>query len=227
MPTLRSICTWPSFMDSGRRDWIKSVAPERMAAADPPQREPAPTKRAVPLERLGRIRRTRRHEPARRRRPGRDSPLVESNHPDQSLLQHHASTAVISSSSNTECFTPYAPGRARSKRSVGPASASSTRSPLRRPISLSLRFTRFRSTISWPCFGTITPSRENKTGEAAKKTSKCFVLSRFPRSRRARISDPSRIRALLGNASARTRPADPTCLRSERPAANGRACDGG
>ena len=30
-----------------------------------------------------------------------------------------------------------------------------------------------------PCFGTMTPKRQNETGEGAKKTSTCFVLLRF------------------------------------------------
>ena len=48
-------------------------------------------------------------------------------------------------------------------------------------ISRRRRFTKLRSTIRWPCFGTMIPIRERKAGAASKKTSRFFVLFRFPR----------------------------------------------
>ncbi len=57
-----------------------------------------------------------------------------------------------------------------------------------RPSSRSRLFRRLRSTTVRRCFGTSTPRRGRDTGEAAKKTSRCTVRFRFPRSNKPRIS---------------------------------------
>ncbi len=108
--------------------------------------------------------------------------------------------------------TPYAlPGAPGPQAGPPSSNASMAR---RRPISRRRRFTRFRCTIECRCLGTMSPRRERETGEAAKKTSRCLVLFRFPRSSNSRISDPSRIRAPRGSASTRSEAVRPTCCRS-------------
>jgi len=78
----------------------------------------------------------------------------------------------------------------------------------RRPISLSLRFKRFRATMPLPSFGTIHPTRGSRVslpgrpdGGGRTNTSSAGVLLRAPRRRTALISRVLRIRAARGSRS--------------------------
>src|SRR5690606_3769198 len=76
---------------------VPAPSAPRMAAGDPPDREPSAADGAVALERLQRVRRARRRVPAGGRRPGRDGRAVEPHEGDQDLPGHAASRASNSS----------------------------------------------------------------------------------------------------------------------------------
>jgi len=193
---------------------VEALTTPRMAPTDPPKSQPQSTSRPMSLYRLDRIRRTRRRISARRRQPGRNCSLIEANDSDQELREHKPSTTVATSPSSIPKSAPYADRRARNMTSRWTPAPSNRGSATFRPISRRRRFTRLRSTMRWPCLGTMSPSRECETGEAVKKTSRFFVLFRSPRSSSPRISEPSRMRASRRRPSPRDEIVSTTCRRS-------------
>lgn len=180
---------------------VEAMATPGVASQDPADGEPSTAPGPVGLDRLTRVLGTGRCVPTRRQRPRRNGPLVEPDHSDQDASEHSASTASPTSRASSSNPAPYAGCRARISTSAKQPAPSNPGSTRRRPISRSLRFTRFRSTMSCPSLPTIRPSRERETGEGAKKTSTVVVLFRFPRCRSARISWVRRIRTDRGRRS--------------------------
>ena len=77
-------------------------------------------------------------------------------------------TIAVSSALNASHESAYAPGRTRSTTSCG----ASFDSAVVRTNSRSRRFSRFRSTMSRPCFGMMNPTRAHDKGEAATRSSR-------------------------------------------------------
>ena len=189
------------------------------------------------LQGLNRVRRTTRRIPTARRGQRRDPHLVQTYEPDQDASDHVLSTNSTSSRRRSSNSASYASRLARTRRSTSTPRSLNLGSTSRRPISLSRRFNRFRSTIRWRCFGTTSPNRGCETGEASKTTSRWRVLDRFPLEKRPRMSEPVRMRTAGGYlVSVRTAPgcsADvpspliaATSSRSSRSDGPGPSCDG-
>lgn len=170
-----------------------------MTAQQPAEREPGTPPGAVARHSLLGIRRAGGREPARGRRPRGHRTPVEPDQSEEESGEHRLSVQSISWERSSSKAASYASPRARTRTSLLAPASSRRGSISTRPISRSRRFNRFRSTILRPWIGTITPRREWETGEAASKTSRWDVLSRFPRLRVRRISPALVIRLHGGN----------------------------
>ena len=150
------------------------------------------------LQSLNRVRRTTRRISTARRGQRRDPHLVHPHQSDQDATDHVRSTNSTSSRRRSSNPASYASRLARTRRSTSTPRSLNLGSKSLLPISRSRRLRRFRSTIRCRCFGTTTPNRGCETGEAAKTTSRCRVLDRFPREKSPRMSAPFRIRTAGG-----------------------------
>ncbi len=193
---------------------------ERVTTQHPADGEPAPAHRSEALERLGGVRRAGRREAAGRRRQRGDGPLVESDRSDEECLEQRSSVTSINSVRSWRKVVSYASRRARTSTSSATPAFRSRGSTSIRPNSRSRRFNLFRRTIVRPCLGTIRPNRQREAGEAAKKTSRCDVLLRFPRLSSPRISSVRRIRSPGGSpypiGPGRSAPTAADLLRADR-----------
>ena len=209
------------------RNGVIPLATPGVAPKETAQTQPRAPRRAVHPDGLQRVRGARGVVPARRRRPWGYGRLVEPDQAGQELCDHIASTAPRTSPARSSNLVSYAFARARISTSATTPLAPSSGRTRRRPISRSLRLSRFRSTIPLPCFPTMTPSREKEAGEGAKKTSRLTVLLRFPRSRISRISLLRRMRADLASLSPGPCPEVPTSRPRRLPAASDPSAAGG
>lgn len=153
-----------------------------MTARNSANGHPAARKSSVFFDRLDGIRRTGRIITTRGRQQWRYPQLIASDEEHQNRLHSCApalrscpaivSNSVISSSK----LASYAEGNDLTTMSSGCRTGSSRV----RTISRSLRRRRFRSTIVWPCFPTITAARACESRESLARTSRWSVRSRLP-----------------------------------------------